>query len=109
MRQKFLLKYHNLFDKFCSDPLKKISATILQCILVMEFLVNIKIKKFHKSLSSRKRIAFKQSGTFFGTSHGKNACDGVGGTTKTEVMKRSLGTTWLAAVQYSSSYGTVVS
>lgn len=30
---------------------------------------------------------------FFATAHGKNACDGIGGTTKREVTKRSLQST----------------
>ena len=35
-------------------------------------------------------LIFKHNGTFFATSHGKNACDGVGGTIKRLAAHASL-------------------
>ena len=48
------------------------------------------LKNFINLCHHEKDFCLQAEWHFFATSHGKNACNGVGGTTKREVTKRSL-------------------
>lgn len=80
------------FQKLLTDHIKEVHQNLKKLIYFTDGASSqYKNKKNFANLCSHKQdFDLEAEWHFFGSSHGKNSCDGVGGTTKQEVAKASL-------------------